>query len=164
MPMTTSWGIFLKKCLRNNFAKIQTSERKIWSLLQYFFAASAGYLHPKGKDTNKRAKKMKFTSIFFVVSAVYLHPKGKDTNKREHKKRSLSHFYIKQNKKLLKKSKKSPRKNVVKCGTRCKIYSGRVWYYFARLCYICANIPTSEQETQNLFWRLSQRALCMFTV
>jgi hypothetical protein len=47
-----------------------------------FFKASAGYLSGERKDTNKRARNMKFTSMFFKASAGYLRGERKDT-KRE---------------------------------------------------------------------------------
>ena len=46
-----------------------------------FFKASAGYLSGERKDTNKRARNMKFTSMFFKASAGYLRGERKDTNK-----------------------------------------------------------------------------------
>ena len=49
-------------------AKIATNEREISSLLGYFSKRVQTIFAVYGKDSNKRAKNMKFTSIFFTAA------------------------------------------------------------------------------------------------
>ncbi|MBE6293258.1 MAG: hypothetical protein E7090_01070 [Bacteroidales bacterium] len=51
-------------------SKIVTNEREISSLLGYFSKRVQTIFAVYGKDSNKRARNMKFTSIFFTASVL----------------------------------------------------------------------------------------------